>query len=150
MGSNLVNNLCRWLRLGYGDNILSGFRVWNKSNTTNPTSGAKTSYHCRAGEHNFFVAFLLLNIKFLCSFCRSAFVFFSYFFWTLYCLLFFDWFTSLYFQTFFIWHVELFTIIKFSDAAFVNVDINFRNIGHNKISFVSNKTFENLLQLTSL
>ena len=98
----------------------------------------------------FFVAFLFLNINFLCSFCRSAFVFFSYFFWTLYCLLFFDWFTSLYFQTFLIWHVELFTIITFSDAAFVNVHINFRNIGHNKISFVSNKTFENLLQLTSL
>jgi hypothetical protein len=38
----------------------------------------------------FFVAFLLLNINLLCSFCRSAFFFLSYLFGTLYCLLFFD------------------------------------------------------------
>ena len=46
--------------------------------------------------------------------------------------------------------VELFTILYISYAASVNVDNNFRNMGNNNISFVSNKTFENLPQLTSL
>jgi hypothetical protein len=41
-------------------------------------------------------------------------------------------------------------LLSFSDAAFVNVDNNFRDMENNNISFVSNKTFENLPQLTSL
>ena len=53
-------------------------------------------------------------------------------------------------QRFLISHVELFTILLFFYAAFVNVDNNFRIIGNTNISFVSNKTFENLPQLTSL
>jgi hypothetical protein len=146
VGNDLVSNVCRWLRLGYVGNRLNSFRVWNKSNRMDPTSIAETSYPSGAAEVNI----ILLNIIFLCSFCRSAFVFLSYFFWTLYCLLFYDWRTSSGYLFGIFRHVELFTIIKFSDAAFENVDINFRNIGHNNISFVSNKMFENLLQLTSL
>ena len=94
MGSDLVSNLCRWLGYGYSGKRLSSYRVWNTSNTTDPTSGTKLLTLPEQVRSTFSVAFLLLNINFLGSFFRSAFVFFSYFFWTLYCLLFFDWFMS--------------------------------------------------------
>ena len=103
----------------------------------------------------FFVAFLLLNITFFyvvfvdqhLSFCPIS---LGHYIFVILWLIYVFWLPLWYLQTFIIWHVELFTLLYFSDAAFVNVDINFRNIGYNKISFVSNKTFENLPQLTSL
>jgi hypothetical protein len=63
------------------------------SNTTDATSGPETSYP--SGSDEVFLSHSCCSIyKLLCSFCRSALVFLSYFFWTFYCLLFFDWFTS--------------------------------------------------------
>ena len=38
--------LRRRIRLGYGGKRLSNFRVCTKSNTTDATSGAETSYKC--------------------------------------------------------------------------------------------------------
>ena len=91
--TNMFRLICHNHNLALSS-FMTYHRVCNKSNTTGATSEGGTAYHYRAPKFTpppiFSGARVARSLVFCVMFCKSLFIYLSFFFWSLYCLSFFD------------------------------------------------------------